>query len=339
MTYLILAILLVLSALSSGLNLGVMSLGPHDLKRKAELGDTRAAKIYPIRKKGNLLLVTLLLNNVAVNAVIAIFLGSIADGVIAGIVSTLLITIFGEIIPQAVFSRYALAIGSRLVGVMRVIIFILYPFAAPMAYLLDKVLGEELPTLYSKHELKEVLMEHAENEKSEIKRDETRIAQGAFSFGDKLVSEVMVPRSQVVFIHEEDVLDDRTIASLEKHGYSRVPVMQADNAKVTGILYMYDLVDPKNRDKRAAAVADDKVYYVNGSQNLDEVLNGFLKKKHHLFIVVNEFEEYVGIISIEDVLEQILGREIVDEFDEYENLREVAKRKADRISRRREKIG
>lgn len=134
MNFIILGVLLILSACFSGLNLGMMSLGPHDLKRKMQMGDKRAAKIYPIRKKGNLLLVTLLLGNVAVNAAIAIFMSSVASGLVAGIVSTLLITIFGEILPQAVFSRFALSIGSRIVWLVKIFIFILYPIAAPLAF-------------------------------------------------------------------------------------------------------------------------------------------------------------------------------------------------------------
>ena len=150
MTYIVVIVLLVLSACFSGLNLGMMSLGPHDLKRKAEMGDKRAKKIYPVRKKGNLLLVTLLLGNVGVNAVIAIYMGSIASGVIAGIVSTLLITVFGEIFPQAVFSRFALEIGSRFVWLVKIFIFILYPIAAPLSFLLTK--SEYVPILSSPKE-------------------------------------------------------------------------------------------------------------------------------------------------------------------------------------------
>lgn len=108
MTYIVLIVLLLLSACFSGLNLGMMSLTPQDLKRKMEMGNKRARKIYEVRKKGNLLLVTLLLGNVAVNAFIAIFMGSIASGLIAGIVATLLITIFGEIFPQAIFFQVCL---------------------------------------------------------------------------------------------------------------------------------------------------------------------------------------------------------------------------------------
>src|SRR5258708_1160732 len=130
MMYVIIVGLLALSALFSGLTLGLMSLGPHELKRKMSLGDKRAKQIYSVRKRGNLLLVTLLVGNVATISSLSIFLDSISSGLIAAILTTGLITIFGEIIPQAIFSRYALALGSRAVWIVRIIIIVFYPVTA-----------------------------------------------------------------------------------------------------------------------------------------------------------------------------------------------------------------
>jgi len=315
MTYVILGLLLTLSACFSGLSLGMMSLGPHDLKRKADLGDKRAKKIYPIRKKGNLLLVTLLLGNVAVNSTIAIFMGSIASGFLAGLVSTLLITIFGEIMPQAIFSRFALSIGSKVVWLVKIFIFVLYPLAAPLEFIINKALGEELPTIYSKHELREIIAEHSESPDSEIKEDESNIARGAFTFGDKKVREVMIPRSKVLTLNSKDVLNKKTIQIIAKNGFPRIPVIGEKEFIVEGIVYTYDLLKSTNLNKKAADVCNKAIICVNEDEKLDFVLNKFIQKKHHMFIVINEFGEYSGIITIEDILEDILGKEIVDEFD------------------------
>ncbi len=108
MDYFIVILLVVLSRIFSGLTLGFFSLNKDDLERKAELGDERAKKIYKLRKNGNLLLCTLLIGNVAVNSTLSIFLGSIVSGFTAGIMATALIVVFGEIVPQASFSRFAL---------------------------------------------------------------------------------------------------------------------------------------------------------------------------------------------------------------------------------------
>jgi len=163
MVYVIVLGLLALSALFSGLTLGLMSLGPHELKRKMALGDMRAKKIYAVRRRGNLLLVTLLVGNVACISTMSIFLDSISSGLVAALATTALITIFGEILPQAVFSRYALRLGASTAWLVQGIMFVLYPVAAPLAWVLDKSLGDELPTMYSRKELVGILQEHGGN--------------------------------------------------------------------------------------------------------------------------------------------------------------------------------
>lgn len=328
MSFIILVFLLLLSACFSGLNLGMMSLSPHDLKRKARIGNKEAKKIYPIRKKGNLLLVTLLLGNVAVNAVIAIYLGSIASGFIAGIASTLLITIFGEIFPQAVFSRFALQLGSRVVWLVKIFIFILYPIAAPLAFLLNKTLGEELPTIYSRHELKELILEHSKNTYSDIDKNEAKIARGVFTFGDKKTKEVMTPKSAVVSLDIKDVLDRKKLVMVGEYGYPRIPVIDKANDDVVGLICTYDLLDQKNFSKRAIDICDRKIFYVNENAKLNDVLNILIKKKLHMLFVINEFSEYSGVITVEDILEDILGKEIVDEYDV---IKKIAKKKNKKI--------
>ncbi len=153
MDYFIVIILVLFSGLFSGLTLGFFSLNKDDLQRKSDLGDAKAKKIYEVRRKGNLLLTTLLVGNVAVNATLSIFLGSIASGFVAGLTATGLIVIFGEIVPQASFSRYALVLGAKFAWIVKVFIFILLPVCWPIAWILDKMLGEEMPNVYSKREL------------------------------------------------------------------------------------------------------------------------------------------------------------------------------------------
>jgi len=99
-----------------------MSLSASELKRKMTLGSTEAKKVYAVRRRGNLLLTTLLIGNVAVNSALAIFLGSVASGVVAGLIATGLIVIFGEIMPQAIFSRYALSLGAKVDWLVKIFI-------------------------------------------------------------------------------------------------------------------------------------------------------------------------------------------------------------------------
>lgn len=336
MSLVIIIILLLLSALFSGMNLGLMSLDPYALERKMSLGDKNAAKIYPVRKRGNLLLVTLLMGNVAVISAMSIFLDSIAHGIVAGIATTLLVTIFGEIIPQSLFSRYALSLGAKLVWIVEGFMILLWPICAPLAWLLDKILGDELPTIYSKRELVQIIEEHRVSQHSDLDADEERIVRGALTFGDKIVADVMTPRSVMVAIEKNAVLDAKLLNQLRDSGHSRFPVYDHNLDKIVGMMYWRSLVGHPIGRKKAGELCDSRVYYLNEAEHLDATLEAFLKTKHHLFVVTNEFEEVQGIVTMEDVIEEILDKEIVDEFDRYEDLRVVAKKRtqANRGSKR-----
>ncbi|MFQ5632680.1 MAG: CNNM domain-containing protein [bacterium] len=322
MGYLISFVLVCFSALFSGLTLGLMSLDAYDLKRKIGIGDKDAQKIYSVRRNGNLLLCTLLLGNVAVNAALSIYLGSIASGLVAGMIATGLILIFGEILPQAVFSRYAIIFGARTIWLVKIFRFILYPITAPLAWLLDRLLGEEIPTIYTKRELMKIIEEHEESTDSHVDEDEEKIVIGALSFSDKYVYEVMTPRTVVTAIEKSAILSDEVIHKLKEVGKSRIPVYDQRIDNVVGILFLRNLLGVDYKDKPVEQFIETNVFFVN------EVFNMFIASKQHLFIVVDEFGGMDGVISIEDILEEIIGTEIVDEFDKYADMRAIAEKQA-----------
>lgn len=297
----------------SGMNLGLMSLGPHELKRKIKFGDKRAQGVYAVRKNGNLLLVTLLLGNVAVNSALSVFLGSFTVGFVAIVVSTALITLFGEIIPQAILSRYALAIGYQLRWVVWVFLVIFYPIAKPIAWLLDKILGDELPTVYSRNELLSIIEEHSAHDDSDIDRDEEQIATGALSFSDKHVKDVMTPASHVTQLNAEDTVDIMLHDRLRKNGHTRYPVYSKKPGHIVGILNVKDLLGETYSTIESAMRRDP--IFVKESSKLDNILKKFLSTRQHLFVVINSKGVFQGVITIEDIMEEILQTEIVDEFD------------------------
>lgn len=327
MDYFIVIILVLLSGVFSGLTLGFFSLNKDDLERKAELKDKDAIKVYKLRKDGNLLLCTLLIGNVAVNSTLSIFLGSITSGVMAGIIATSLIVVFGEIIPQATFSRYALIIGARLAWLVKIFIFLFYIICKPMAWLLDKVLGDEMPTVYSKKEIAKMIEDHEDLKESDIDSDEERIIKGALSYSNKKVRDIMTPRTTVKMLQNTQKLDEKTISTISRLGHSRIPVYEKDRNDIVGILYVKDLIINTLKNKTAGDIARENVIFVDDKKPLDDLLNAFKKTKNHLFIVLNEFNEVAGIVTIEDVLEEILGVEIVDEYDRHEDMRKVARGK------------
>lgn len=318
MEYLISLVLVLLSGLFSGLTLGLLSLDTQSLKRRAKHGDADAAKIYPIRKKGNLLLATLLLGNVAVNTTLSIFLGTIVSGVVAGVVATTLIVLFGEIIPQAVISRYALWFGAKTVWFTKLAIIVFYPFTYPIARTLDYFLGSELPTTYSHKELMDIISEHEDSEHSPIDEDEERIMHGALQFSHLRVREVMTPADKVVMYDEQQRLTEDFFADINATGYSRVLVYSGNKSNIVGLLYVKDLlIEEEGITLQQTVEAFDREFLqVSGGELLDVVLGHMLKSRQHLAIVKNRNRQFVGVISLEDIIEEIIQQEIQDEDDE-----------------------
>ncbi len=328
MTYVIVIILIILSALFSGLTLGLMGLDKYELRRKVDLGDKEAMKVYPLRKQGNLLLTTLLVGNVAVNAALSIYLGTIASGLLAGIMATVLIVIFGEIIPQAIFSRFALKLGARIAWVVQFLIYGFYPITKPISWVLDKALGAELPTVYSKQELVKIIEEHEDANMSDVDEDEERIITGALTFSDKRVEAVMTPRNVVRSFEEGRTIDEVLFAEIMQEGHSRFPVYSRDKDNVVGILYSKHLIGASMVGKVIKDVMQTDVQMVTEDESLDDALDVFLKTHKHIAIVKDEFGGVSGVITLEDIIEEILKKEIIDESDLHDDMRQYAKESA-----------
>jgi CBS domain containing-hemolysin-like protein len=181
--------------------------------------------------------------------------------------------------------------------------------------------------LFEKEDLLELIEEQKVAHHNRIDAEALEITKHALTFGDKLIRDVMVPRRAVKFVNATDPIGPILIDELHKSGLSRFPVVGNDPNSIVGTLYLHDLIDLKAGGKVKDVMAK-QAFYVHEEKTLSSVLDAFLKTKHHLFMVVNNFEEVVGIIGIEDVIEQILGKPIVDEFDQYEDLRAVAANEA-----------
>lgn len=318
MEYLISLILISFSALFSGLTLGLLSLDTQTLRRKADGGDPQAAAILPIRERGNLLLTTLLLGNVAVNTALSIFLGSVASGLVAGVIATAAIFVFGEIIPQAVISRHAMYFGAKTAPLVRLLIVLLYPFTYPIAYALDRLLGAELPTTYSKTELMQIVSEHEDSEHSPIDEDEERIVHGALQFSHTKTHEVMTPLEKVTMFEAGQKLTDEFFEEVTDAGYSRFPVFKGNRENIIGILFAKDLLVEEDdiAIQSTEEALETNFLKVNRNDFLDTVLAKMLKQRRHLGVVYNRNKIAVGVISLEDIIEEIIQVEIEDEDDD-----------------------
>jgi CBS domain containing-hemolysin-like protein len=185
--------------------------------------------------------------------------------------------------------------------------------------------------IYQKEDLVELLDRQAHQPDNRMTAYELGIVKSALTFSDKLIRDVMTPKRVVKMVKDTDSVGPVLMTELHKSGFSRFPVIGDKPDHIVGTLYTHDLVNAK----AGGSVKDHMkkaVYYVNEEKPLQHALQAFLKTKHHLFIVVNSFEEIVGIITIEDVLEEVLGKQIIDEFDKYDDMRAVAALEAKRDS-------
>ncbi|XP_078669073.1 metal transporter CNNM4-like isoform X3 [Branchiostoma floridae x Branchiostoma belcheri] len=324
-------ILLTLSGLFSGLNLGLMALDPTELKIVQNVGNEKereyARKIAPLRVHGNLLLCTLLLGNVLVNNTLTILLDDLSSGLIAVIGATAGIVIFGEIVPQSVCSRHGLAVGARTIWITKFFMFLTLPVAYPISKVLDWVLGQEIGTVYSREKLLELMkMQH---QFQEIEKHEINIISGALELRQKTVTDIMTPSEQCFMLDIEAILDFDTMSEIMKQGFTRIPVYEGERDNITALLFVKDLafVDPDDCTplKTIIKFYNHQLTWTFADTTLDVMLEEFRKGHSHMAFVqrVNSegegdpFYEMIGVVTLEDVIEEIIKAEIVDETDIY----------------------
>ena len=175
-------------------------------------------------------------------------------------------------------------------------------------------------------ESKEELLEMVAQSSGAISSSEKKLITNGLKFNDMKVEEIMTPRSMIESVPMNELLGPLVLDDLHKKGYSRFPVIDGDIDHVVGMLRIQDLltIDRKAKSHRAETVMSKDVYYIRENQTLQHALAAFLKTQHHLFIVVNEFRETVGLLSLEDVIEALLGQKIIDEYDVYGDIRKAA---------------
>ena len=310
-------ILVAISAMCSGLNIALMSLGIADLTRKSKLGNSEAKRVLPLRKNSHLTLAAILLTNVGVISATSLVLDKKFNGLVAGITSTLLIVIFGEVIPQALFARNALHFCARLAPMLKIMIIITYPIAKPLQLLLDKFLAQRSTPLHNRLELGLIISEHMNHKESELDRDEVSIIRGALQLSEKRVRDIMTPIHKVFCLQPTDIIDAQTIDDIKAANWSRIPIINKAKTECHGILLMKDLVDIDFDEQPypISALPLRACLPVGSMTALDTMFRRFIAGRTHL-IPVEKDDKIIGIVTIEDLLEEILGQEIEDETDE-----------------------
>lgn len=309
-------ILVGMSAICSGLNIALMSLDVGDLSRKASLGNEDARRVLPLRRNSHLSLASILLTNVAVISATSLVLETRLSGWLAGLIGTLLIVLFGEILPQALFARHALDFCSQFSPVLRGMIFVTYPLSKPLQILLDRLFGPQASTLHNRRELGLMINEHIDAEASDLDEDEVEIMRGALGLSEKRVRDITTPIKNVYWLTPETMIDAERIDEIKARSWSRIPVFDKELTQCYGILLMKDLVDIDFDETpvRVDALPLHPAKLVGNMTALDTLFRKFIGARSHLMPVERD-DHVVGIVTIEDLIEEILGHEIEDEAD------------------------
>lgn len=309
-------LLVVASAICSGLNIALMSLDPADLRRKSKLGDKQAARALPLRRKVHLTLASILLTNVAAVSATSLVLDQRLEGWLAGLTGTILIVIFGEVFPQALFSKNPLAWISLFSPLLRAMIAVTYVLSKPLQLVLDWLFPNRRAKLQTRQELGLLITEHLSDETSELDDDEVEIMRGALQLSEKRVRDIMTDIRHTYWLTPQTVLDDPKIDELKAQGFSRIPIFDQKLTKCYGLLLMKDLVDI-DFEEHVYIVADLPLHptqLVGSMTALDTMFRKFIAARAHL-IPVEKDDEIIGIATIEDLIEEIIGHEIEDETD------------------------
>ncbi|KAJ2846596.1 hypothetical protein IWW36_004278 [Coemansia brasiliensis] len=286
------AFLVLAGGLLAGLTLGLMSLDETNLHILATSGtETQRAyarRIQPIRKNGHWLLVTLLLGNTVINETLPIMLDSIlGGGVMAVLVSTAAIVLFGEIIPQSLCARYGLAIGAFFAYPVRALQYLLAPLGYPIAMLLDCVLGSDHGVIYKKAQLKELVSLSDTAHGGNLSNDEVTIIRGALELSEKRIVEVMTQLKNVFMVDIDARLDRQLLTEMLRQGHSRVPVYEGCRENIVGVLLVKSLIllDPDD----ALPVREAKITgipLVTPDVSLYDILNAFQEGGSHMAVCV-----------------------------------------------------
>ncbi|KAI1301038.1 hypothetical protein F5Y03DRAFT_362767 [Xylaria venustula] len=294
-----------------------------------------ASRVHNLLNRGkHWVLVTLLLSNVIVNETLPVVLDRCFGGGIAAVVgSTVLIVIFGEIIPQSLCVRYGLQIGGYMSKPVLLLMYAMAPIAWPTAKLLDWLLGEDHGTIYKKSGLKTLVTLHKTlGEVDErLNQDEVTIISAVLDLKRKAVEEVMTPMDDVYVMSEDTILDEKKIDQILDAGYSRIPIHQSGNpTNFVGMLLVKILItyDPED-GKRVSDFALATLPETRPETSCLDIINFFQEGKSHM-VLISEFpgEDHgaLGVVTLEDVIEELIGEEIIDESDVYVDVHKAIRR-------------
>lgn len=320
-------LLLVASAFASGSEIAFFSLSPKDLNQLEESDSERDHQIMELRADSERTLATILITNNLVNVTIIMlcnyFFAHIVDFggavwlqfIVITVLLTFLLLLFGEIVPKIYCAQHALAVCRSTAGIIKMLSKLFRPLASVLirsGIWAEKVVQTENHVL-SVDDLEQAL---ELTDKTELK-EEQNMLEGIVRFGDETAKEIMTSRQDVVDLDFRSTFSE-VLNCIVENNYSRIPVYQGSIDNVRGILYIKDLLPHLRKPSsfRWQSLIRPP-YFVPETKKIDDLLREFQANKVHIAIVVDEFGGTSGLVTLEDILEEIVG-EINDEYDEDE---------------------
>ena len=324
--WILLGMLLLASALISGAEVAFFSLTPSIIEQAKESQPKRTEKIERLLKQPKRLLATILVANNFINIAVVLLFANLSDSLFIGVeneliqlfieivVITFIILLFGEILPKIYANRNNLSFAQFMAGTIYVLdTYFLFYITRPMSYVthvLEKRFGQRSSS-FSIDELSQAL---ELTEQNDTTQEEDKILQGIVSFGNTDTKQVMCPRVDVFALSTAMTLDE-ILPQLIQEGYSRIPVYKERLDKIEGILYSKDLMPNLHLPDFDWTTILRPAYFVPENKKLDDLLKEFQQKKIHIAIVVDEYGGTSGVVTLEDLIEEIVG-DITDEFDD-----------------------
>lgn len=328
-------IFITLSALFSGSETAFFSLSRVKLQHLKENGGVSAVRVVKLLEQPRQLLITLLIGNTLVNVATATLAALLTtefsqllqlDETVVVLLEIVVVTgmllLLGEITPKIIAIKNAVAFSQRISLFISIVHFLLFPVTIIItrftSFLSDLLGLEEIGAFFSQEELK-TLIEVSE-EKGAIEEDEKEMIHSIFLFAQTYVREIMVPRIDMVCVEKNTSLDG-LIELIKQNGFTRIPLYQGRVDNILGIIHAKDLLPYIHcmRHDHPEAPVDlttfaRPVQFVPENKKIDDLLREFQRDKIHMAIVVDEYGGTAGLITLEDILEEIVG-EIQDEYD------------------------
>lgn len=299
-----------------------------ELKRRAREHSKNALSIYHIASQGLALDAFLFLLGAASSSVVVIW--SVRFNWWAGALAILVGAWLLFFLPDPAYDGWLwrLTAFESEHGIFFKRLYFLRPVLGPIAALFSKTSRFQQNTLYDKDDLLELLNYQNHLADSRISETDLKMAFGALTFGDQLVASCMTPRKSIRFVGENETVGPKLMDELHATGFTFFPVVRGSAKetapKIVGTLALPELLKNLEKGGRAIDIAKRGAAFINESCDLHQALDAVTKHQHHLLVVVNNFEEITGVITLNNILEKVFGPKIADEFDGYDDLHAVA---------------